>query len=77
MTGESKQFGEMKYILVNKFGNAQKEENPVSGKHYYWNVDDVRVSLVNENINRIFTVDFTSDYERSESKRINRNVDDF
>ncbi len=77
MTGESKQLGEMKYILVNKFGNPDKEENPVSGKQYYWNIDDVRVSLVNESINQIFTVDFTSDYERSESKRINRNVDDF
>lgn len=77
MTAESKQFGEMKYILVNKFGNPDKEENPVSGKQYYWSVDDVRVSLINESINQIFTVDFTSDYERSESKRINRNVDDF
>lgn len=77
MTGQSKQLGEMRYILLNKFGSAVKEESPVSGKQYYWVVDDVRVSLINESINQIFTVDFTSDYERSQSKRINRNVDDF
>lgn len=77
MAGDSKQFGEMKYILVNKFGTQHKEENPVSGRQYYWSIDDVKVSLVNESINQMFTVDFTSDYERSESKRINRNVDDF
>lgn len=77
MIGESKQMGEMKYILVTKFGQPQKEENPVSGKQYYWTIDDVRISLINESINQLFTVDFTSDYELSESKRINRNVDDF
>lgn len=77
MTGESKQFGEMKYILLNKFGQPTKEEDAVSGKQYYWNIDDVRISLVNESINQLFTVDFTSDYELSESKKVNRNVDDF
>ena len=77
MMGDSKQLGEMKYILVTKFGQPQKEENPVSGRQYYWTIDDVRISLVNESINQLFTVDFTSDYEMSESKRINRNVDDF
>jgi hypothetical protein len=77
MTGDSKQLGEMKYILVNKFGKPSKEDETVSGKQYYWNVDDVRISLINESINQLFTVDFTSDYEISESKKINRNVDDF
>lgn len=77
MMGESKQLGEMKYILVSKFGHHQKEESTVSGKQYYWTIDDVRISLTNESISQLFTVDFTSDYEMSESKRINRNVDDF
>lgn len=77
MIGTSKQFGEMKYILVNKFGQPHKEDETVSSKQFFWTIDDVRISLTNETINKLFTVDFTSDYAITESKRVNRDVDDF
>jgi hypothetical protein len=77
MMGDSKHTGEMKYILVNKFGQPGNTEEGASSKQYYWVVDDVRISLTNENINQVFTAEFASDYELNESKRVNRNVDDF
>lgn len=77
MMGDSKHLGEMKYILVNKFGQPENTEEGASSKLYHWTVDDVRISLTSENINKVFTAEFTSDYELSESKRVNRNVDDF
>lgn len=77
MMGQSKQFGEMRYILINKFGAPHKEDETVSSKKYFWTIDDVRISLSNENISKKFTVDFTSDYDINKSKTINREVDDF
>lgn len=77
LMGSGKQFGEMRYILINKFGPPQKEDETVSSKKYFWTIDDVRISLSNETISKTFTVDFTSDYGITESKRINREVDDF
>lgn len=71
-----KQFGEMKYILTYKFGVPELREVP-SAVQYYWMVDDVRITLDDQESQELFTVEFFSDYERSESKRVNMNVDDF
>jgi hypothetical protein len=71
-----KQLGEMKYILTYKFGDSGLREIP-SAIQYYWNVDDVRITLNDEESKGIFTLEFYSDYERSESKRINMSVSDF
>lgn len=71
-----KQFGEMKYILTYKFGDAELREIS-GGIQYYWMVDDVRITLDDLESQGTFTVEFYSDYERSESKKINTNVDDF
>jgi hypothetical protein len=73
---EKKQFGEMKYILTYKFGAPELREVP-NAVQYYWMVDDVRITLDDEESQELFTVEFFSDYERSESKRTNMNVDDF
>ncbi len=74
--GEQKQFGEMKFILSNKFGEAELREVP-GAIQYYWNIDNVRITLDDQESQGMFTVEFFSDYERSESKRQNINVDDF
>ncbi|MHB1277571.1 MAG: hypothetical protein ACYC1Q_04170 [Bacteroidia bacterium] len=71
-----KQFGEMKYILTYKFGEPELREVP-NAVQYYWNVDDVRITLDDQESQELFTVEFFSDYERSESKRTNMTVDDF
>lgn len=73
---EKKQFGEMKYILTYKFGDPELREVP-NAVQYYWSVDDVRITLDDQETQELFTVEFFSDYERSESKRANMNVDDF
>lgn len=73
---EKKQFGEMKYILTYKFGDAELREVP-GAVQYYWMVDDVRITLDDQESQGIFTVEFYSDYERTESKRVNMNVNDF
>lgn len=71
-----KQIGEMKYILTYKFGNPELREIP-NAIQYYWMVDDVRITLNDEESVGLFTVEFFSDYERNESKKVNMNVDDF
>lgn len=71
-----KQLGEMKYILTYKFGNSELREIP-GAIQYYWMVDDVRITLNDEESVGLFTVEFYSDFERSESKKINMSVDDF
>lgn len=73
---EKKQFGEMKYILSYKFGDPELREVP-GAVQYYWMVDDVRITLDDQEAQGMFTVEFFSDYERSESKRVNMNVEDF
>lgn len=73
---EKKQIGEMKYILTYKFGDPELREIP-NAIQYYWMVDDVRITLNDEESVGLFTVEFFSDYERSESKKQNMNVDDF
>lgn len=70
------QFGEMKYILTYKFGTPELREI-AAGIQYFWLVDDVRVILTDQSAATFFTVEFSSDYERSESKKINMSVDDF
>lgn len=74
--GTKKQFGEMKYILKYKFGEPELKEI-TGGVQYYWMVDDVRITLDDQDAQGTFTLEFYSDFERSESKRINTNVDDF
>lgn len=74
--GDRRQFGEMKYILTYKFGNPEIREVP-GALQYYWMVDDVRITLDDQEPQGIFSVEFFSDYERSESKRVNMNVSDF
>ncbi len=71
-----KQIGEMKYILTYKFGDPELREIPAAIQ-YYWLVDDVRITLDDQESQGMFTVEFYSDFERSESKKINMNVDDF
>ncbi len=73
---EKKQFGEMKYILTYKFGDPELREVP-GAVQYYWMVDDVRITLDDQEAQGVFTVEFYSDYERVESKRVNMNVSDF
>lgn len=73
---EKKQFGEMKYILTYKFGDAELREIP-GAIQYYWMVDDVRITLEDQEAQGLFSVEFYSDYERTESKRVNMNVNDF
>ncbi len=74
--GTKKQFGEMKYILKYKFGEPELKEI-TGGVQYYWMVDDVRITLDDQDAQGTFTLEFYSDFERSESKRINTNIDDF
>lgn len=71
-----KQFGEMKYILTYKFRDPELREVP-GAIQYYWNIDDVRITLDDQDSKGLFVVEFYSDFERSESKRINMSVNDF
>ncbi len=76
MKGNKKQLSEMKYIISYKFGQPELKDIP-GGKQYFWVVDDIRVYFDDVNNADIFTVEFASDFETSESKKINRNVSDF
>lgn len=76
LRGNRAQFGEMKYILTYKFGDSELRDGP-KGAVYFWNIDDVRIYLNKDDSTEIFTVDFNSDYDIIESKRINRTVQDF
>lgn len=73
---DKKQFGEMKYILTYKFGEAELREVP-GAIQYYWMIDDVRITLDDQESQGVFSVEFFSDYERAESKRVNMNISDF
>ena len=73
---KEKQFFEMKYIVTYKFGEPQIKEIP-NGMLYSWSVDDVRITLMNNKDTGHFTLEFYSDFEISESKKINRSVSDF
>ena len=76
MKGNRAQFGEMKYILTYKFGDAELRDG-AKEVQYFWNIDDVRVYLIRDEGSEFFTVDFASDYDVVESKKINRSVGDF
>lgn len=77
MTGESaKSFHEMKYILTYKFGEA-KIKDISNGLLYSWIIDGVRVNLTLNTLTDSFVVEFASDYVVNQSRKINRNINDF
>ena len=76
LTGDKKKFGEMKYIIAYKFGEPTIVDK-ADGYDCVWEMDDCKIRLSFENDLNIFTVNFFSDYEISNSKRENRSVDDF
>jgi hypothetical protein len=74
--GNRKQVGEMRYILTFKYGEPETKELN-KGVQYFWNIDDVRITLDDDESKGLFKVEFLSDFERTQSKRINMNVSDF
>jgi hypothetical protein len=76
LMGEKKKFGEMKYIIAYKFGEPVIEDKK-DGYDCVWDLDECRVRQSFFNDQQIFTVNFYSDYENSNSKKVNRTVDDF
>jgi len=77
MTGETaKSFHEMKYILIYKFGEAKIKDIP-NGVLYSWIIDGVRINLTLNTLTDSFVVEFASDYVVSQSRKINRNINDF
>lgn len=76
LIGDKKKFGEMKYIISYKFGEPTIEDKS-DGYDCVWDLDDCKVRLSFYNDQNVFTVNFYSDYELSNSKKVNREVDDF
>jgi hypothetical protein len=76
MIGSRIQLADMKYILSYKFGEPSVMDLD-NGLQRHWMIDDVRVVLKDIPDASIFTVEFTSDFEMAENKKINRSVDDF
>jgi hypothetical protein len=76
LMGDKKKFGEMKYIIAYKFGEPVIEDKQ-DGYDCVWDLDECRVRLSFYNDQQVFTVNFYSNYETSNSKRVNRTVDDF
>lgn len=73
-----KQLGEMKYILRTKFDDPTNINESGGGYQLTWsNIEEVRLTLNDyPDVNQAI-VEFSSDFEILESKRINQNVDDF
>ena len=69
-------FGEMKYIVAYKFGEPQFSDMD-NGYEFFWDLDDCRVSQTFVNDLDFFTVEFASDFNISNSKKVNREVEDF
>lgn len=71
--------GEMKYILVSKFEEPTNIYDLANGYQTVWNnIDEVRLVMTYfEDPVDFLTVEFMSDYELNESKKINKAVDDF
>lgn len=69
-------FGEMKYIVAYKFGEPQFSDMD-NGYQFYWDLDDCRISQIFVNDLDFFTVEFASDFNISNSKKVNREVEDF
>lgn len=76
LIGDKKKFGEMKYIIAYKFGEPTIEDK-ADGYDCVWDLEDCKVRLSFYNEQNVFTVNFYSDYELSNSKKVNREVDDF
>ena len=72
-----KQFKEMLYILSYKWGDSPEVTKSPAGTTYRWVVDDVRVYLSRDGETENFTLEFSSNFELSEAKKINRTIDDF
>ncbi len=71
--------GEMKFILTTKFDEPTQVSDLMNGYQCIWNnIEEVRIHMFyfDDPIN-FLTVEFNSDFENVESKRINREVDDF
>ena len=71
--------GEMKYILVSKFEDPTNIYDLANGYQTVWNnIDEVRLVMTYfEDPIDFLTVEFMSDYDLNESKKINKSVDDF
>ncbi len=74
------QKSDMKYILESKFEKATSIFDLTNAYELIWNnIEEVRLTLTDyddPNIDFV-TVEFTSDFEMTEAKKINRAVDDF
>ncbi|MBI3233888.1 MAG: hypothetical protein HYZ42_07580 [Bacteroidetes bacterium] len=71
--------GEIKYILVSKFEEPTTISDLANGYQTIWNnIDEVRLVMTYfEDPVDFLTVEFMSDFELNESKKINKAVDDF
>lgn len=76
LIGDKKKFGEMKYIISYKFSEPVIEDK-TDGYDCVWTLEDCKIRLSFANDLPVFTANFLSDYELSNSKRENRSVDDF
>ncbi len=71
--------GEMKFILTTKFDEPTQVSDLMNGYQSIWNnIEEVRIHMFyfDDPID-FLSVEFNSDFENVESKRINREVDDF
>jgi hypothetical protein len=77
LLGKAEQLSEMKYILTSKY-DAPVVNNIVGGTQFVWsNIDEVKVTMTYYTDLDFFTVEFYSDFDINESKRINKSVSDF
>lgn len=74
------QKSDMKFILESKFEKATTIFDLSNADELIWNnIEEVRLTLTDYDDPTIdfVTVEFTSDFEMTEAKKINRSVDDF
>lgn len=71
--------GEMKYILTSKFEEPTSIADLSNGYQSIWsNIEEVRLMMTYfDDPVDFLTVEFSSEFELNESKKINRAVDDF
>jgi hypothetical protein len=70
--------GEMMYILTNKFEEPTGVTDMPNGYQKIWNnIDEVRLIVTYFEDHDFLTIEFNSDFENVESKKINRSVSDF
>lgn len=74
------QKSDMKFILENKFDKATQIFDLANAYQLIWNnIEEVRLTLTDYDDPSVdfVTVEFSSDFEMNEAKKINRSVDDF